>query len=391
MRVILATRSPVHIGTGLVYHPSEYIREKANDGGMFIWRLNISALARSFTKEQRDDFVQRMDDAAYGEKFSLTEFIRGHGIKPLPFRVYRLANRSGDKEPDEIRECIKSAGVPYIPGSSLKGAIRTALLWWHARDDDAFPESIESDLGDRRRCKKKEIGNEYVGSVFGLKPTQGNHYDPQYDLLRFLQVSDCMPDDHWLTCEGIHTYSLSQDRLARKNYTLYAECINGTFSGRIGGLEQIGKVIQSREMPLLGKKMQLLGIRNPADTRGVSAHPGNVLSGWSRWCLEKEKEIVSRDRNGEFLRSLSEAEAWLRDGPHVRLGFSVGTLYQTLIGLLEEKDPGLAEQVIRRCSLGKVPRRATQEGIEPPYPKSVEFTVTGRRPMGWVSVTIEGQ
>jgi len=365
MKMTLSTRTPVHIGTGLAYHPNEYIHGRAKGGALFIWRIDPSSLSRSFDESQRDEFIQRMDDAAVGEAFSLTTFMRHHGINPLPFFLYRLDNNTGNSEPNEIRECIKTAGIPYIPGSSIKGAIRTALAWWHAKEDDSFPESIENDLGDRRRSGRREIGTEYVASIFSLKHKEKRGYDAKYDLLKFLQVSDFMPQECSLTCESIHTYSLRQNGLVKKDYSIFAECVLGTFSGSIGGLDQIKYLVESRELPLLKGKMHLLGLANPNDTSQVPSHLGKILTEWNRWCLEKEKALVRSDSAGTFMRSLGSAESWLKESPHIRLGFSVGTLYQTLIGLLEEKDPDLALEVINNLKLGKIPRTYSHGDINP--------------------------
>jgi len=164
----------------------------------------------------------------------------------------------------------------------------------------------------------------------------------------------------------------------------------GYFSGSIGGLDQIKYLVEREELPLLKDKMHLLGLANPNDTSRVLPHLGKVLTEWNQWCLEKEKALVQSDKAGTFMRSLGSAESWLKESPHIRLGFSVGTLYQTLIGLLEEKDPDLALEVINNLKLGKIPRTYSHGDINPPYPKSIEFTRTGY-PMGWVAVKMDGQ
>lgn len=385
MNITLTTRTPVHIGTGLSYYPNEYITSMLKDGGRVIRRIDHSRFGGFFSESQRDEFVIRMDDAAHGRPFSLTNFMLTQKIDPIPLTLYRLANNSGEKEPKEIRECIKTGGVPYMPGSSIKGVLRTALLWWHAKNDDNFIESIRNDLQDRRKSHKREIGNEYVASVFSLRPKEKGRYDPKYDLLRFLQVSDCMPAQHALSVEGIRTYSLRYDTLSPKEYTVVAECVTGTFIGSIGGLDQVQRLLKTDELPLLRKKISLLGMKDPGDVKNVAPHLQNVLTTWNRWCLGHEKMIAIADRNGHFMKPLDKADSWLKESAHMRLGFAVGTLYQTLIGVLEEKAPDLAAEVINYHRLGKITRNVSRGEIDPPYPKSIEFTSAGE-PMGWVSV-----
>lgn len=77
-----------------------------------------------------------------------------------------------------LQSCIKDVyDRPYIPGSSLKGAIRTALAWtgW----DEINPRLDRRALGHNR----KWAGQSLEKKLFGR--------DPNNDLLRALQVGDC--------------------------------------------------------------------------------------------------------------------------------------------------------------------------------------------------------
>ncbi len=70
----------------------------------------------------------------------------------------------------------------------------------------------------------------------------------------------------------------------------------------------------------------------------------------------------------------------------IRVGFGVGTMYQTLIKLIEEEDIELAEQIVNKFKLGKFKRRIdsrTGTKLTPPYPTSIEFTEDGK-PLGWL-------
>ena len=45
-------------------------------------------------------------------------------------------NQGFDETKDhDKREQIKTNDIPYIPGSSIKGAVRTAILWKHLREN----------------------------------------------------------------------------------------------------------------------------------------------------------------------------------------------------------------------------------------------------------------
>lgn len=92
----------------------------------------------------------------------------------------------------EIREAIKTAGDrPYIPGSTLKGAIRTALLEEILNEsDDIYDKSLNQletliDQGPRGNPRREQPARRIESLAFGK--------DPNRDLFRALHVSDTMP------------------------------------------------------------------------------------------------------------------------------------------------------------------------------------------------------
>lgn len=376
MKITLTTQTPVHIGTGQTYHPNEYILTQTKDGIQFFSRVNQTIFLKSLTNDQRDALSEDMLD----DRFSLGDFFKTHSLKHVDFRRYRAENHTRKKDPAEIRECIKTADKPYIPGSSLKGAIRTALLWWHAKDDSRYFDTIRKDLeNDHNGRKKRSIGDSYVAHLFNCSNSKS---DPKYDLLRFLQISDCMSTDKKLSIESVQTSSLRGQSLAKKGYEIYAECVTGTFAGSIGGLDQIEHVIRHRDYPYLKDKISLLGMNGPTDIGAVPAHLNNVIAAWSRWCLEQEKKLVSLT-GGEYEESLGNVSEWVNADSYIRLGFGIGTLYQTMIGLVEEHDPELAVDLINTYHLGKYDRAEGYGGVEPPYPKSIEFS-NNDESFGWL-------
>lgn len=88
---------------------------------------------------------------------------------------------------------------PYIPGSSLKGAIRTALAWCAFIDGGLKLEP--------RAMRNRSRADEAIErEIFGRSPN--------YDLLRSLQVSDTVPAP--LSClklETVALYSLRDSQL----------------------------------------------------------------------------------------------------------------------------------------------------------------------------------
>ena len=116
-------------------------------------------------------------------------------------------------ETTDIREAIKSVGNrPYIPGSSIKGAIRTALLSDlinNAENEKLYNDSSqhlnrEIDKGAPSRRRTENPARKIEELAFGK--------DPNHDLLRTLQVSDTEPlESDALAIETAWTVTLNQN------------------------------------------------------------------------------------------------------------------------------------------------------------------------------------
>ncbi len=166
--------TPLHIGTG---------RELLNEYDYSIhngrtWRLNESALLDA----------QDVEDAAMAAQLAVTppaQLLQAPRDYRPDSHLFRYALRGtprSDAEGAQLREQIKDVfDRPYLPGSSLKGALRTALAWnvWQQRQ--MRPEV--SKIGRRRQWAAQTCEKEIFGP------------DPNRDFLRALQVSDSAPVD----------------------------------------------------------------------------------------------------------------------------------------------------------------------------------------------------
>ncbi len=164
--------SPLHIGTG---------RELMQDYDYAVrhgqtWRLNETALLDA----------QDADDPALVERLARTppaQLLKPDDFKPdSPFFRYFIKGQPRSQRPGSIlREQIKTVDDrPYLPASSLKGALRTALGWhgWQA-----LGLRPDRRLIDERR--PRFAAHHYEQKIFGP--------EPNYDLLRALQIGDSEP------------------------------------------------------------------------------------------------------------------------------------------------------------------------------------------------------
>jgi len=172
--------SPVHIGTGERLDRPKLFYDIRNGK---ICRLDVESFLRN-------------PDVPVHEKeryFSDTLKAEAHqSIKGRMNSLYHLFPASGRRMGKEIRETMKlSQSLPYIPGSSVKGAIRTAFAWnlyYHRYYIEKRDKNeVLRPAGNQRRDQFK--ATELEKFLF----REGPQLDAKEDALKGLFVSDSEP------------------------------------------------------------------------------------------------------------------------------------------------------------------------------------------------------
>ena len=170
-QISLQTLSPVHIGAGVELRQGFDFSVHAGQ----TYRLDEDAILTA-----KADRLHPGRDGRYptpGELLELADY-----EDPRLFRYVLRGFPRSNKIDARIQASIKDVhDRPYIPGASLKGALRTALAWtgW----DEVRPTLDRSAIGRR----KSWAGQPLERKLFGP--------DPNHDLLRALHVSDLFGPD----------------------------------------------------------------------------------------------------------------------------------------------------------------------------------------------------
>ena len=225
--------SPVHIGTGKELEPFDYIV----DGQRYI-RVHLDAVLERMTTEQVDDLAAWVSERAdqmveLGRKQSddirremqLSNFPGADVALREALRTdSALARYHGNKGFDrnlQVREQVKDADeTPLIPGSSLKGALRTALAFaaleeMELAEREALRQSLERRLNERGPRLQERIGQEIEQAVFRCgKEQRGriSYGDIHYDLMRAVSISDTYDAQAELIVPQIYTFVESRTR-----------------------------------------------------------------------------------------------------------------------------------------------------------------------------------
>jgi len=135
-RFILTPLTPLHIGAGEEIEAYEYVITDR------LYKFNLGAFITALEPNEQEEFLRLVETSI----LRMRDFIRQHEDLAQQYAQFSAAVSSEAKQVYEARitkaegdptinPFIKSFHRPYIPGSALKGALRTALLY-HAMDKD---------------------------------------------------------------------------------------------------------------------------------------------------------------------------------------------------------------------------------------------------------------
>jgi len=180
--VSLEVLSPLHIGTGEeVYPDADFVVERQQGGGRLARVVDVDRALAEMSAQEIASIRDGRIAAAMGER------LRQKCTKALiPVR--------GQENVTRVRLLQRlSDGRPFIPGTTIKGSIRTALLRAFVRADQGLLQAVR---GGTRATSEKRAAAAVEEAAFGVGlPARGRQ--PQFanrDLNRAIRVSDFVPE-----------------------------------------------------------------------------------------------------------------------------------------------------------------------------------------------------
>ena len=374
-RATLELLSPLHIGTGTtLLEGVDWVQDR---GWVYVAdqnRLLETVLDRATAGGQDQvEVIEAITGMALGDLRQAGWLTRDDFVEGSPLFHYRLR---GEPAMNQIAEAIKDVyGRPYVPGSSLKGALRTVLAVGGA-------SVLKTDLsrtGRSRSWAAQPIERDIFGS------------DPNRDLLRALQVGDSTPvGGDQLELARVNVFPTAQQtrygrsqgldvdvEALRKGTVLTATIkVDGTL---FGDDSDLGQLVE-RELGFGKRAGWLTSLPRWART-------------WAGRRIANEHEFLASKPDGGTAASFYGrlADTWSALGEDeflVQVGWGTGWGSKTL-GRLLQRDPEAFERPVQdyRLSPQDRGRRAGQ-----PFPKSRKLVRRGERPaepLGWLKVSLE--
>ncbi|MBF0337416.1 MAG: type III-A CRISPR-associated RAMP protein Csm5 [Nitrospirae bacterium] len=231
----LHVMSPVHIGCDDIYEPTSFVilRNKSNE-------LNLAAFdpmvfVDSLSKPDREEFLGICDKGSVASIVEMMNFVAGKFKPDKQKIIVRVScnnallehfkkvkvkdTKNAEKELNQF-QIARTAynphnNLPYIPGSSIKGAMRTAYLNKLAKES----KRLKCDDKDAKKVLEKQL----LGGQFDTDP------------LRLLKVSDFIPEGE-AKCKIFYAVNRKKDegQAAKGPYQILETIgVNTVFSGTI--------------------------------------------------------------------------------------------------------------------------------------------------------------
>lgn len=380
----ISVESPVHIGSGYELNPMDFV---VQNGRVSV--IDFDKVISELKNKGKDHLILYDEIERFGRNFDFGRFCYKQGIALEKVSKYALPCHG---VPRRISTFTKNAfGIPLIPGSSIKGAIRTALTWYFLKNEIMRGEverrlrgilgelSQISERGARMRASRsweRKIGQELENLVF-----YGKEEDPRYDINKAMTVTDAsiVPVD-LLELALCRVFTVAEeDRLAPIGFKIFVETVKPS--------TQVGTTRISLSSYFLEVEPSELGFnRSQVDVFRKFPH---ICNEFSKSLIEHEVDFFERHELPELtlfyenlLGSLPETDSEF----FLRLGSGIGWI-STTIGLLLEGNPDLLEDIRKEFWLG---RRRNQPYYLPEFPKTRKVILDGERPtypMGWIKLS----
>ena len=363
MKYKLEVLTPVMVGSNEVLTRLDCVRD-----GDYLYIVDVDGLVDSLDPEVCEKFsgelfrLDRLDQAIRNVGLDVGNVLRD-------FSRYRV--RCLEDGVVEVKTLVKNARFEaYIPSSSLKGSVRTAIYYYFFGRSPEVRNYVCSLI---QRAKSGRDVNRSLLRFFVGRGGKESYYDP----LRFIRFGDSKPLKVDSVAE-VFRVSLFE---AGRGVVFLPTFIEGLIPGATFEGEFYFDVLLSSE----AYDAELKGFRN-LDILNVQKLP-KILNNFARRVIENELNFFARygmSEVKEFYDKLKgRLEGLTEDEALVRLGWGSGYLSVT-VGLLFKEDAKFS------CNLRRLLRRVWKPYVKdfPATRKMVRYR--GKyHPLGWTKLKFE--
>ena len=422
MKIRIKVLSPVHIGCGESYSGLNYIIDKgklycidpdkvlesldgyqndfvkwleaeSNKIAMFESKIDEFQKARKF--KEKKEYTNKLRPIT--NQFHLKKFCNLNKIPLASLKKaadYAIPVKEKIFDSTDISKFISQMNRPYIPGTEIKGAIRTAVLYKLIKDNDSHLEEMKRELEKYRldnfdkidEVKNQKIPNKKTKAVLNKKMGElaqkmeklafksPGKKDAKYDLLKYLFISDSTltAPSHSL-CVSYATFFNPTNTLSFRTY--YEYCKPET----VFNFEDISVENSAIKMNKLEFTTKQKNVVSNLETIFACCHD------FSHDLLEEEITFYKthgKNHMADHLRNIAKVNT--AESPVLRIGKDQGFLSLTMGLLFKKKEPALYENVLIHATKSKS-YDSNHGGLLPKTRKIVHYD-GDELTSGWVKI-----
>lgn len=317
--------SPIHIGDGTEIEPFEYVIEDK------LYKINLNeflySLPENLSKELKE--LQTKNDLTGVRKFikeniNLKNFTEWQ--TDVSDAVKRIYNEKFDEPQNQLimSPFIRSSDKPYIPGSSIKGSIRTALL-------NLWSDKIQGEPKDKNRAQNVEA--EILNALIWNEKRQRYQFNMDRDPFRALKIRDAFLPENSTLFSKISNFNIDKDgKLNETNIQIIAEVTKSFLFGNSLNFEfEIAIDKKLFDNPATKSKLQSREIDIKLLLSVCNKFYSSVLES------ERKRLFDNKDENISGFYGMIKEKA--KDGYLLRIGWGSGFESITLEKFRKPKEP----------------------------------------------------
>jgi len=372
-KILTTILSPVHIGTGeQLTAVGEYLTTQTK----IYFLKHEDLMVRLNSANLLDDYTNKILDA--GNNFDFEKVLREeYEISYLEENLVDRALKLVEKDlsitsNNNLSVCIKTAQKAYLPGSSIKGMLRTAILFNVLKKDRRLREKAESALNSVFLYNSDNLLNKINTQWRELE--NGSKKNPEAILPEMVFKSIRPYDSTQIDDSGVSVYQVYRQHL---------------YDTEVGGVDWLVESIEK------DSKLNFDFTLNPVDIEKYSNFPFiqtpnieslfNIINDCSLTIIDFELDIINATKAPEDVKLAirnqlenykKEIESASGKYAFARIGKGKSIFYQTILSILRDD---IREKIIELLMKEKTN-----------FPQSIVLTAKDYQMMGWVKLEVAG-
>uniref|UniRef100_A0A7C4NSC1 CRISPR system Cms protein Csm5 n=1 Tax=Thermodesulfobacterium geofontis TaxID=1295609 RepID=A0A7C4NSC1_9BACT len=361
----LITFSPLHIGDGGELILFEYIQED-NKIKVYPFDYFIDKLYETY-KDPKDLLPKLIELKEIATKAGLKENLKNYFKRAkisIPSK-YEITTKVNIPAENNIKTFIKNLEGPYIPGSEIKGALRTVFLYGILKNNDKLSANFYNKLEQAVKKFQEELKyvtskkekDKIVNKIFKNTIDEFEHYifranqkDAQYDLFKAVIISDSSPISYNdLYIDAIKVLNSSRDLRS------YSEVLKEGLKIKLNGFIDEKIVLEGlKRLTIFDEKLKNQNIEKVTWQFLKESAIDFYLS-----LIEKEKnyvknKITNLEYKDSLLKQLEKLEITIKEVKNsskilmpLRIGQHQGYLSITIMQLVKDDRPDLFNEIFK--------------------------------------------